>query len=356
MAFAPDYATSGRFYVYLTAAAARGRRRDPGPRVPALGGEPRRRRPGHRRGCCSRSAHDRGRQPQRRPAAVRAGRQAVARHGRRWRRQQPVRPRAGPGVAARQADPARPGGAGAGDRVASGCATRGASRSTVPTGQLVIGDVGQDAWEEIDVGLAANYGWACLEGHACGPAPGAACASGAAAPVLEQTHSGDGYCSITGGYVVRDPGLPTLLGPLPLRRLLQGRAALVRPRQPGDATRRSGSRWPSPSSFGEDSCGRLLVVSLAGPVYRLVDGALSACASTAPPADRRAAGRRAAVLGRGAGDGLRSVRRLQRLSIALRVDEACSATVSGRDQGRGVVPDGARVGGRRVADRRCGCG
>ena len=30
--------------------------------------------------------------------------------------------------------------------------------------------------------------------------------------MLQKTHSGDGYCSITGGYVVRDPGLPTLLG------------------------------------------------------------------------------------------------------------------------------------------------
>ena len=30
--------------------------------------------------------------------------------------------------------------------------------------------------------------------------------------MLDKTHSGDGFCSITGGYVVRDPGLPTLLG------------------------------------------------------------------------------------------------------------------------------------------------
>ena len=34
-----------------------------------------------------------------------------------------------------------------------------------------------------------------------------------AAPVLEKTHGApDNFCSITGGYVVRDPGLPTLLG------------------------------------------------------------------------------------------------------------------------------------------------
>ena len=33
-----------------------------------------------------------------------------------------------------------------------------------------------------------------------------------AAPVLTKSHDGDGFCSITGGYVVRDPGLPTLAG------------------------------------------------------------------------------------------------------------------------------------------------
>ena len=79
------------------------------------------------------------------------------------------------------------------------------------TGQLVIGDVGQDEIEEVDVGLAANYGWSCFEGttrRASDPA----CDTGTAMPVLQKTHSGDGFCSITGGYVVRDPGLPSLLG------------------------------------------------------------------------------------------------------------------------------------------------
>src|SRR4051812_23971936 len=51
------------------------------------------------------------------------------------------------------------------------------------TGQLVIGDVGQNDWEEIDVALAGNYGWSCREGlH---PGPGPACAGAAAEPVLE---------------------------------------------------------------------------------------------------------------------------------------------------------------------------
>ena len=111
-AFAPDYATSGRFYVYLT---ARPGGRDPGLGVHALGGEPGRRRPGERAAAAGDPAHRR-RQPQRRAAAVRARRQAVARDRRRRRRQRPVRALAGPGVAAGQADPARPGRARAGGR------------------------------------------------------------------------------------------------------------------------------------------------------------------------------------------------------------------------------------------------
>ena len=79
-------------------------------------------------------------------------------------------------------------------------------------GSLVIGDVGQGEFEEIDVGVAGNYGWPCFEGTTRRTATPASCDSGTAAPVLTKSHSGDGFCSITGGYVVRDPGLPTLLG------------------------------------------------------------------------------------------------------------------------------------------------
>ena len=115
----------------------------------------------------------------------------------------------------------------------------------------------------------------------------------------------------------------------------------------GDAA--TGLRTAELSSFGEDACGRLFVASLAGPVYRLIDGALSPCApsaappTTSPPADTRACRVSARV------SGLRSVRRLRRLTLSLRADEACRATVSARIKGVAAFRSTARAlaSGRR---------
>ena len=151
-----------------------------------------------------------------------------------------VRPRAGPGLAARQADPARPGGRARPKCSRAGCATRGASRSTARPGRLVLADVGDDAVEEVNVGAGGQLRLAVLGGHQRARQRSGRATRGTAASVLEKTHSGDGFCSIVGGYVVRDPGLPTLARPLPLRRLLRGRPALGRPRERRRATR----PWP----------------------------------------------------------------------------------------------------------------
>jgi glucose/arabinose dehydrogenase len=75
------------------------------------------------------------------------------------------------------------------------------------TGDLWIGDVGQNAWEEIDVARAGtsgqNYGWNRMEGFHCYQ-PATACdQTGLTMPVAEYGH-GDG-CAVIGGVVVRDP-------------------------------------------------------------------------------------------------------------------------------------------------------
>ena len=96
------------------------------------------------------------------------------------------------------------------------------------TGDLVIGDVGQDRYEEVDFaaapgdGAGANYGWNQYEGlHTYpGNAP-AGGAPGTVLPVIEYPHGP--ACSITGGYVVRDAGPARARGHLPVRRQLHGR-------------------------------------------------------------------------------------------------------------------------------------
>jgi glucose/arabinose dehydrogenase len=141
------------------------------------------------------------------------------------------------------------------------------------SGDLTIADVGQDAIEEIDFARrgearGANYGWRPFEGdrrkfneQATDHVP----------PVLELSH-GAGNCSVTGGYVVRDRGLPALAGRYVYGDLCKGqlRSARLAPGSAsGDAAIPGVARVEQLSSFGEDARGRVYVVSLNGPVYRL---------------------------------------------------------------------------------------
>ena len=140
------------------------------------------------------------------------------------------------------------------------------------TGDLVIADVGQDEWEEVNFvrkgrGAGANFGWNEFEGrheYDGGSAPGHI------PPVIEHSHSGDGFNSITGGYVLRHRSYGELRGTYVYGDLLEGivRGARL---SPGRATdrRQFSARVSTLSSFGEDARGRVYAVSLDGPVYRL---------------------------------------------------------------------------------------
>jgi len=78
------------------------------------------------------------------------------------------------------------------------------------TNDLWIGDVGQDAYEEVDFQRAGdrggeNYGWNLMEGLHCYQQ---GCSQdGLTLPILEYSHDG-GNCSITGGFVYRGRGSP----------------------------------------------------------------------------------------------------------------------------------------------------
>ena len=140
------------------------------------------------------------------------------------------------------------------------------------TGDLYIGDVGQNSLEEIDyvskgAGAGANFGWSAFEGterfNEDQEAPDHV------QPVL--TYDPSQGCSVTGGYVVRDPELPALRG-----RYLYGDfcAGQLRSFVPAKGAARDdkavGVDVSNLSSFGEDGQGRIYATSLDGPVFRLV--------------------------------------------------------------------------------------
>jgi glucose/arabinose dehydrogenase len=143
-------------------------------------------------------------------------------------------------------------------------------------GGLTIGDVGQDAVEEIDYvpGRAAgqasrggqNFGWSAFEGrerYNGGRAPGHV------PPVIAHTHDA-GWCSIIGGYVLRDRSLGSdLRGRYVYGDNCKSGLRVARLRRGGASTRALGLSVPGLVSFGEDNRGRVYAVSLNGPVYRI---------------------------------------------------------------------------------------
>lgn len=140
------------------------------------------------------------------------------------------------------------------------------------TGDIAIGDVGQDRIEEIDFrrrgrAKGANFGWRPWEGRRRN-FPDAA--PHAVFPLIEKRHA-DGWCSITGGYVVRDPAAPALAGRYLYGDFCRGqiRSARLSGGRAHDDRSLGLPRVEQLSSFGEDARGRVYVVSLGGPVYRL---------------------------------------------------------------------------------------
>jgi glucose/arabinose dehydrogenase len=146
------------------------------------------------------------------------------------------------------------------------------------TGDLIIADVGEGTWEEVDFAPApgreagADYGWNVFEGlHPRGSTEPAGAPPGVTMPEFEKAHAApDSFSSIAGGYVVRDPALPDLLGRYLYADTFLGdiRAVTLAPGgAAGDVD--TGLHVSTLASFGEDACGRVYAVSLEGPVYRL---------------------------------------------------------------------------------------
>ena len=145
------------------------------------------------------------------------------------------------------------------------------------TGDMYIGEVGQDMYEEVDIEKAGqggkNYGWNTMEGLHCFSPMNGCDQSGLTLPVTEYDHISTGK-SITGGYVYRGSKMPGLRGTYFYADYVtkkmwmfawDGSSSSVTPTDltadlmPPDAI----------SSFGQDNFGEVYVVSLYGQIYRI---------------------------------------------------------------------------------------
>jgi glucose/arabinose dehydrogenase len=140
------------------------------------------------------------------------------------------------------------------------------------TGDLYIADVGQNAYEEVDVQPASSsggedYGWNEMEGTHCYQS---GCdRTGLTLPVLEYGHGAG--CAIVGGYVYRGTAIPDVVGHYFYSDNCSGFVRSFRWTGSGITQQTS---WPSlagsggVTSFGEDDGGELYMMTQAGGLFR----------------------------------------------------------------------------------------
>lgn len=146
-------------------------------------------------------------------------------------------------------------------------------------GRLIVADVGQDAWEEIDiVEPAGNYGWNTMEGFHCYFPPENCSRKGLRLPVYEYGH--DEGQSVTGGYVYRGKRIPELKDLYVFGDFVQGKIwAIPLPKDSQEPVTQvyTLGKWPLLiSTFGQDSEGELYVGDFnQGMIYKIVPHAPS---------------------------------------------------------------------------------
>ncbi len=140
-------------------------------------------------------------------------------------------------------------------------------------GLLYIADVGQNLWEEVSVAPAGqggrNYGWRIMEGLHCF-IPDPCSSTGLVQPVVEYSHANG--CSIIGGFVYRGSRAPSLVGQYFYSDYCSG---WMRSFSYANGAVTGQTSWSlnvslgNVLSFGEDSAGELYVLSAGGSVYRI---------------------------------------------------------------------------------------
>lgn len=142
-------------------------------------------------------------------------------------------------------------------------------------GMLYIADVGQNRREEIDAVPAnqagLNFGWNTMEGSLCYDPMSGCNRNGLVLPVHEYVNGADGSCSVTGGYVYRGTAIPALEG-----HYFYGDycAGFVRSFALAGGVATDHQAWDlgvlgNITSFGEDAAGELYMLVQQGDVYRI---------------------------------------------------------------------------------------
>lgn len=157
------------------------------------------------------------------------------------------------------------------------------------TGDLWIADVGQNAWEEINLQPAdseggENYGWRCYEGFAAFNFSGDCNMLAQTEPIWTYAHGG-GFCraSITGGFVYRGSAFPGLVGYYIYADYCTGKIwSLISDGEGGwTNTELTDFNNSEITAFGEDINGELYMAAIGqGRVYRIIQDCSGAVAPT----------------------------------------------------------------------------
>lgn len=150
------------------------------------------------------------------------------------------------------------------------------------TGDMWIGDVGQNAFEEIDFQPAdspggENYGWRCYEADS--PYNLTGCTDDYVFPAYAIPHA-TGVCSITGGFVYRGTAYPQLVGKYIFADFCSRDFFMVEPDGDGGWTGELIGEYPySITSFGEGADGELYCTHYAGQILQVTFDACSSFAT-----------------------------------------------------------------------------
>jgi glucose/arabinose dehydrogenase len=138
-----------------------------------------------------------------------------------------------------------------------------------PSGRLFLADVGQDAWEEVDlIQKGGNYGWNTMEASHCYNPPSGCNTAGLILPIVEYSHS-EGN-AVIGGFVYHGGSIPALQNVYVFGDFGTGKIWGLQ-ESSGTWTRTLlASTGKNISAFGRDQNGELYAVDYAGAVWKIV--------------------------------------------------------------------------------------